>query len=36
MAADEGIPVFGYHFPFPGKGHVVRDGEGFRFYPVAF
>ncbi len=36
MAADEGIPVFGYHFPFPGLGHVVRDGDGFRFYPVAF
>ena len=36
MAADEGIRVFGYHFPFPGLGHIVRDGDAFRFYPVAF
>lgn len=36
MAADENIPVFGYHFPFPGIGYLDRDGEGFRFTPVAF
>ena len=36
MAADEQIMVFGYHFSFPGLGHVVRDGDAFRFYPVAF
>ncbi|PJF25312.1 MAG: hypothetical protein CUN53_13435 [Phototrophicales bacterium] len=31
MAADEGLFVAGYHFPFPGVGVIVRDGEGFRF-----
>ena len=36
MAADEGIRVFGYHFPFPGIGNIVRDGDAFRFYPAAF
>lgn len=30
-AADEGLQVMGYHFPFPGVGYVVRDGEAFRF-----
>jgi glyoxylase-like metal-dependent hydrolase (beta-lactamase superfamily II) len=34
MAADEQIPVFGYHFPFPGVGVVDRDGDGFRFIPT--
>lgn len=32
-AADEGLQVMGYHFPFPGVGYVVREGEGFRFVP---
>lgn len=33
-AADEQIPVIGYHFPFPGVGYIARDGEsGFRFVP---
>lgn len=30
-AADEGLYVFGYHFPFPGVGVIGREGEGFRF-----
>ena len=34
-AADEGLMVLAYHFPFPGVGYVVRDEEGFRFLPVA-
>lgn len=34
MAADEQIPVLGYHFPFPGVGVIDRDGEGFRFVPT--
>ena len=33
-AADEGMVVVGYHFPFPGVGHVVREGEAFRFLPA--
>lgn len=32
-AADEGILIMAYHFPFPGVGYIVRDGEGFRFVP---
>jgi glyoxylase-like metal-dependent hydrolase (beta-lactamase superfamily II) len=32
-AADEGLRVIGYHFPFPGVGYVVREGDGFRFVP---
>jgi glyoxylase-like metal-dependent hydrolase (beta-lactamase superfamily II) len=34
MAADDKIPTFGYHFPFPGVGVIDRDGEGFRFIPT--
>ncbi|MGG7564642.1 MBL fold metallo-hydrolase [Rhodovulum sp. DZ06] len=33
-AADEEMVVVGYHFPFPGVGHVVRDGGKFRFLPA--
>lgn len=32
-AADEGMQIFAYHFPFPGVGYVVREGYGFRFIP---
>jgi glyoxylase-like metal-dependent hydrolase (beta-lactamase superfamily II) len=32
-AADEGIPVAAYHFPFPGVGYIDRDGDGFRYIP---
>lgn len=31
MAAEDGIQVFGYHFPFPGIGYVLRDGDAYRF-----
>jgi glyoxylase-like metal-dependent hydrolase (beta-lactamase superfamily II) len=30
-AADEQIPMFGYHFAFPGIGYIDREGEGFRY-----
>jgi glyoxylase-like metal-dependent hydrolase (beta-lactamase superfamily II) len=30
-AADEQIPVMGYHFPFPGLGYIDRNAESFRF-----
>lgn len=30
-AADEQIPVFGYHFAFPGIGYIAREGESFRY-----
>ena len=32
-AADEGLNILAYHFPFPGTGVVVREGEAFRFLP---
>jgi len=31
MAAGENLTVITYHMPFPGIGHVARDGEAFRF-----
>lgn len=34
MAADGRMAVPGYHFPFPGVGHVLREGEAFRFLPA--
>ncbi len=33
-AAEEKLTVVGYHFPFPGVGHVVREGEAYRFVPA--
>mgnify|MGYP002780637014 FL=1 len=27
--------VLSYHFPWPGLGHVAREGEGFGWYPAA-
>jgi len=34
-AADQQALVFGAHFPFPGLGHVMRHGEGWRWQPIA-
>lgn len=34
MAATDRMAVLGYHFPFPGVGHVTRDGDAFRFIPA--
>lgn len=34
MAAADRIALVGYHFPFPGVGHVVRDGAAYRFIPA--
>ncbi|WP_136635179.1 MBL fold metallo-hydrolase [Pseudooceanicola onchidii] len=34
MAAADRIPVLGYHFPFPGVGHVMAEGEAYRFVPA--
>jgi glyoxylase-like metal-dependent hydrolase (beta-lactamase superfamily II) len=31
--ANKRTRVLGYHFPWPGLGHVARQGEGFRFVP---
>lgn len=35
MAATDRILVAGYHTAFPSLGHVVRDGAGYRWLPVA-
>ncbi|MCF6273997.1 MAG: MBL fold metallo-hydrolase [Rhodobacteraceae bacterium] len=34
MAATDGISMLGYHFPFPGVGNVMRDGDAYRFVPA--
>ena len=34
MAAADRIAVLGYHFPFPGVGHVLREGDSWRFLPA--
>lgn len=33
MAASENLTAITYHMPFPGIGHVARDGDAFRFVP---
>ncbi len=32
--AAERMPLVGYHFPFPGVGHVSAEGEGFGWHPL--
>lgn len=34
MAAADGVALLGYHFPFPGVGHVMREGAAYRFVPA--
>ncbi|WP_322865260.1 MBL fold metallo-hydrolase [Aquicoccus sp. G2-2] len=34
MAASDGITMIGYHFPFPGVGHVIREAGTYRFIPA--
>ena len=34
-AADEKIPVLVHHFPFPGLGIIVRDGDAYRYTPTS-
>lgn len=33
--ADEEIPVLVHHFPFPGLGRILRDGEAYRYEPTS-
>ena len=35
MLAANRIPLVAYHFPWPGVGHVAKNGEGFRYFPAA-
>ena len=32
MLAANKTPVMSYHFAWPGYGHVVKAGDGFRYY----
>jgi len=34
MAATDKMAVLGYHFPFPGVGNVVKEGNAYRFIPA--
>jgi len=34
MAAADKTAILGYHFPFPGVGHVARNGASYRFVPA--
>lgn len=34
MAATDRVQVLGYHFPWPGLGHVEKVGQGFGFVPT--
>ena len=34
MAAADKLQVLGYHFPFPGLGHIEARGQGFGFLPT--
>ena len=32
--AEKRIPILAYHFPWPGIGHVAKQGDGFRYLPA--
>jgi glyoxylase-like metal-dependent hydrolase (beta-lactamase superfamily II) len=32
MLAAQKIPLMAYHFPWPGLGHVAKQGDGFRYF----
>ena len=34
-AVEQGALIHGFHFPFPGVGHVRESGDGWRFDPIA-
>ena len=33
LAANKTL-ILAYHFPWPGLGHVAKDGDGFRYFPA--
>jgi len=33
MIAAQRLPILAYHFPWPGIGHIAKQGDGFRFVP---
>jgi glyoxylase-like metal-dependent hydrolase (beta-lactamase superfamily II) len=36
MASTEKVLVTGYHIPFPAAGHIAKEGDGYRFTPIAW
>jgi glyoxylase-like metal-dependent hydrolase (beta-lactamase superfamily II) len=34
MIAKDRLPIVSYHFPFPGIGHVTKQGEGYLWHPA--
>jgi hypothetical protein len=34
MVVAEKLQVQGFHYPFPGLGNVVKDGDGYRVVPA--
>ena len=32
--ASNRIPLIAYHFPWPGMGHVAKQGDGFQYFPA--
>lgn len=34
MAASEKIPIIAYHFPWPGIGHVAKNGNNYRYVAI--
>jgi len=34
MIVAEKLPIQGFHYPFPGLGHLEKDGSGYRVVPV--
>ena len=34
MLASQRIPSITYHFPWPGIGHIGKQGNGYRYFPA--
>jgi glyoxylase-like metal-dependent hydrolase (beta-lactamase superfamily II) len=34
MVAGRKIPIVAYHFPWPGVGHVAKNGDSYRYVPI--
>jgi glyoxylase-like metal-dependent hydrolase (beta-lactamase superfamily II) len=34
MLAAQRMPFLAYHFPWPGVGHLAKQGDGYRYFPL--
>jgi glyoxylase-like metal-dependent hydrolase (beta-lactamase superfamily II) len=34
MLAAQRLPLLAYHFPWPGMGHLAKQGDGYRYFPA--